>query len=119
MAYKIKKSYFKEREMSAIRHKYKGKRPPFMVIMREAFRNVSGAIEEEHRKGVFVEYHNELAKVVKVEKKGIWIMPISELGKKEEKPIFVSENKIEKGKLYPIFLRVPMLFSNFPYTLEK
>lgn len=126
MAYKLKSKksakisshYFEEQELAGLRKKYP-KGIPLSEASRFGMRQVSGVTERVHRKGNFVEYKNGLARIDKVEKKGIWVTPFHTNGiaTPSKKKVFISEEKIEKGKVYPAFTNLPIM--SLPFLTVK
>jgi len=118
MAYKIKrtktipKGYWEKREMANLRKKYKGKLPPFLEITRAGTRKISNIQKKVHKKNALVYYKENLAKVKKVTKKGLWIEPLIKPSNKNlaypsGKIIFIPEAKVEH-QIYPVFLNLPI-----------
>jgi hypothetical protein len=106
MTYKIKqareipKGYFKQKEIENLRKK---KNVSFIDIERETMREATGMQKIIHRQGAIVEYKGDIAKVKKVTKKGLWLQPFKSNGiiTPSGRAVFVSEENIEKGKVYP------------------
>jgi len=121
MSYKIKrtkkipKEYWAKRELERTRKKYKGKRIPFWVASKVATKKFMGEEEQVHRKNAIVYYKEGIAKVKKVEKRGLWIEPFvkstdKSIGYPSGKEIFVKEKEVEQH-IYPITTKIPTYLS--------
>ena len=101
---KISSRYFEEKEAQRLRKKYP-KGVPYSELSRFGLREMSGTTAKMHKKGNIIEFKGGLAKIDKVEKKGIWIIPYNSKSMAlSKKKIFISEEKIEKGKAYPSYV---------------
>jgi|WetSurMetagenome_2_1015567.scaffolds.fasta_scaffold25323_5 hypothetical protein len=94
-------SYFEKQEARRLKKKYP-KGIPYSEYSRFGFRELSGSERRIHEKGNVIEYKGGLAKISRVTKKGIWVVPFnSESLIPSRRKVFISESSIEKGKAYP------------------
>lgn len=74
-----------------------------------------------HKKGNVVQYNDGLAYITKDTKKGVYLMPYKSddgfLEPQSKKPIFISNEKIDKGEIQPFFTKAPM-FTPFLFTTK-
>ena len=101
MAYKIKRG--NEQEEKYLLRRTKG-HPSFEQIERMENRRFFQINKKLHTKGELVRYKEQLGKVKKVSRKGIYIQEIEgDIAEPSKKLIFISEKEIEAGKVYPSF----------------
>jgi len=103
MTYKIKRGSTEQEEKFLLK-RTKG-HPSFEQIERMEFRRFAHINQKVHTKGELVRYKEQLGKVKKVSRKGIYIQEIKEgdIAEPDKKLTFISEKEIEAGKVYPSF----------------
>lgn len=101
MVYKIKRG--NEQEEKFLMKRTKG-HPSFEQIERMEFRRFAHINQKVHTIGELVRYKEQLGKVKKVSRKGIYIQEIEgDIAEPSKKLTFISEKEIEAGKVYPSF----------------
>jgi hypothetical protein len=98
MAYKIKKKsreFYNREEEKYLKKRYHG-RPPVSEIVKEGTRESFNAPYLIHQKGSFVEYRDQLGKVKKVNKQGVYLI----LFDKEDPLTRKTKTKFIKEKNY-------------------
>lgn len=85
------------------RKKKRNKLPPFRILAREGTRVTFKIDKKIHKKGAIIQYKGEPHIVRKVTKRGIFVSKFKSNGitELEESEKFISEGKIQKGKVYP------------------
>ena len=114
--HRIPKDYWFAHEVQELKEKYPKRIPPLLKVSRTATRNVLGIPQRVHKKGAVVQYKGSVARVLKVEKRGIWLEPFKKptensIAYPSGKKVFVTEKEIEAGKVYSFGTNIPFYFS--------
>jgi hypothetical protein len=113
MVYKIKpkkpkelpSDYFENLEVKELQKKYKGKSIPFFEAERVATRRFLSVGNLVHRKNHLVYYKDDLARIEKIEKRGVWIQTYhrdkDDFLTPNKKLTFIPEKRVQH-EIYPV-----------------